>query len=97
MMFVLLGTFYVAMVAAGFLVEIIFGATNLIPDHRDVMVMEQGITWNYTTWLNIAFLIPSAVLLVRFIRTGGVAMLRMMGGSPEVDHSGHEHHHHGGE
>ena len=49
MMLVLLGTFYVAMVGAGYLVEIIFGATDLIPEHRDVMVMEQGITWNYTT------------------------------------------------
>jgi uncharacterized membrane protein YraQ (UPF0718 family) len=96
MMFVLLGTFYVAMVGAGYLVEIIFGATNLIPEHRDVMVMEQGITWNYTTWLNIAFLVVTAVLLVRFVRTGGVAMVRMMGGGPEVEHSGHEHHH-GGE
>jgi uncharacterized membrane protein YraQ (UPF0718 family) len=90
MMFVLLGTFYVAMVGAGYLVEIIFGVTNLIPDHRDVMVMEQGITWNYTTWLNIAFLVLTAVLLVRFVRTGGIPMLRMMGGSPDVEHGGHD-------
>jgi uncharacterized protein len=89
MMFVLLCTFYVAMVLAGYLVELIFGVTNLIPDHRDVMVMEQGITWNYTTWLNIAFLILTAVLLVRFVRTGGIPMLRMMGGSPDVEHGGH--------
>src|SRR4029434_6728370 len=65
MMFVLLGTFYITMVVAGYLVEILFGATNLIPQHRDVMVMEQGITWNYTTWLNIAFLILTALLLIR--------------------------------
>ncbi|MFE4626241.1 hypothetical protein [Streptomyces mirabilis] len=25
-----------------------------------------GITWNCTTWLNIAFLLPAASLLVRF-------------------------------
>jgi uncharacterized membrane protein YraQ (UPF0718 family) len=52
--------------------------------------MEQGITWNYTTWLNIAFLVLTAVLLVRFVRTGGIPMLRMMGGSPDVEHGGHD-------
>ena len=91
MMLVLLGTFYVAIVGAGYLVEIIFGAADLIPEHSDVMVMEQGITWNYTTWLNIAFLILTVLLLVRFVRTGGVAMLRMMGGSPDAEHAGDDH------
>jgi uncharacterized membrane protein YraQ (UPF0718 family) len=93
MILVLLGTFYVAMVGAGYLVEIIFGAANLIPEQRNVMVMEQGITWNYTTWLNIAFLILTALLLIRFIRTGGIPMLRMMGGSPDAEHAGNDHHH----
>ena len=46
---------------------------------------EQAITWNYTTWLNIAFLILTAVLLIRFVRTGGIPMLKMMGGSPDAD------------
>jgi uncharacterized protein len=91
MMLVLLGTFYITMVGAGYLVEIIFGATGLIPEHRDVMVMEQGISWNYTTWLNIAFLILTALLLIRFVRTKGIPMLRMMGGSPDTEHAGHDH------
>jgi uncharacterized protein len=91
MMLVLLGTFYGAMVGAGYLVEIIFGAVSLIPEHREVMVMEQGITWNYTTWLNIAFLILTVLLLVRFVRTGGIPMLRMMGGSPDAEHAGDDH------
>jgi uncharacterized membrane protein YraQ (UPF0718 family) len=91
MMLVLLGTFYITMVGAGYPVEIIFGATGLIPEHRDVMVMEQGISWNYTTWLNIAFLILTALLLIRFVRTKGIPMLRMMGGSPDTEHAGHDH------
>jgi uncharacterized membrane protein YraQ (UPF0718 family) len=95
MMFVLLGTFYVAMVGAGYLVEILFGAIHLIPEHRGAMVMEAGISWNYTTWLNIAFLLVAAALLVRFVRTGGIPMLRMMGGSPDAEHTGHEQHHGG--
>ena len=92
MMLVLLGTFYITMVGAGFLVEIIFSAANLIPEGRHMMVMEQGITWNYTTWLNIAFLILTALFLIRFVRTGGIPMLRMMGGPPDAEQAAHDHH-----
>ncbi|SEP53322.1 permease [Amycolatopsis saalfeldensis] len=91
MTLVLLGTFYAAMVGAGYLVELLFGVTGLIPKERSATVMEEGISWNYTTWLNIAFLILAAVLIVRFVRTGGLGMLRMMGGSPDTPH-GHDHH-----
>ncbi|MFC0842580.1 permease [Streptomyces noboritoensis] len=84
----LLGTFYLAMVVAGYVVEFVFGGLGLIPDQADAMIPMEGVTWNYTTWLNIAFLILATVLLVRFFRTGGREMLKMMGGAP-VD--GHEH------
>jgi len=93
MMLTLLATFYVSMVAAGYLVELLFGATGLIPTQRHAMVMESGISWNYTTWLNIVFLLLAAGLVLRFVRTGGIPMLRMMGGSPDAGHEGsHEHH-----
>jgi hypothetical protein len=49
-----------------------------------------GFSWNYTTWLNLAFLALTGVLAVRFLRTGGLPMLRMMGGTPER----HARHHH---
>lgn len=91
MMLVLFGTFYVSMVVAGYLVEILFGATGLIPTERNAMVMEASFSWNYTTWLNIAFLVLSAVLVARFIQTGGIPMLRMMGGSPDAEHDHHDH------
>jgi uncharacterized membrane protein YraQ (UPF0718 family) len=87
MTLVLFGTFYAAMVGAGYLVEILFGVTGLIPRERSATVMAEGISWNYTTWLDIAFLIIAAVLLVRFFRTGGRDMLRMMGGSPDTGRS----------
>jgi uncharacterized protein len=87
---------YVAMVGAGYLVEILFSALDLVPKHRNAMVMQEGIAWNYTTWLNIAFLILATALFIRFIRTGGISMLKMMGGSPDAEHEAHEHHHHGG-
>ena len=95
MMLTLLGTFYASMVVAGYLVELIFGAAGFIPSQRNAMVMDAGISWNYTTWLNIAFLALAAVLVVRFVRTGGIPMLRMMGGSPDAEHDhGHDHHCH---
>ncbi|MBV9140507.1 MAG: permease [Pseudonocardiales bacterium] len=90
MALVLLGTFYAAMVGAGYLVELLFGVTRLIPVQRSAIVMAEDISWNYTTWLNIAFLILATVLVVRFVRTGGMSMLRMMGGAPSEGHQ-HEH------
>lgn len=94
MMLTLLGTFYAAMVAAGYLIELLFGATHLIPRERNAMVMSAGISWNYTSWLNIAFLVVAAALAVRFITSGGMPMLRMMGGAPESGHDHHDHSHH---
>ena len=94
MMLTLLGTFYVAMVAAGYLVELIFGAANLIPSQHNATVMHAGISWNYTTWLNIAFLALATVLVLRFVATGGIPMLRMMGGSPDAEHDHHDHSQH---
>lgn len=94
MMLTLLGTFYVAMVAAGYLIELIFGAASLIPSQRNAMVMSAGISWNYTTWLNIVFLVIAALLVARFFTSGGMPMLRMMGGSPDAEHNHGAHGHH---
>jgi uncharacterized protein len=97
MMLTLLGTFYAAMVVAGYLIELLFGAANLIPSQRNAMVMTAGISWNYTTWLNIVFLVVAALLIIRFFTSGGMPMLRMMGGSPEApgyDHHDHSQHSH---
>ena len=93
MMLTLLGTFYAAMVVAGYLVELVFGAASLIPSQRNATVMHAGISLNYTTWLNIAFLALATVLVVRFVTTGGIPMLRMMGGSPDTEHDHHDHCH----
>ena len=91
MMLALLGTFYAAMAAAGYIVELLFGATGLIPSQRSAMVMHSGISWNYTSWLNIVFLALAAVLVVRFFSSGGMPMLRMMGGSPGDGEGHHDH------
>ena len=82
MMLVLLGLFYATMVLAGYVVEFTFGALGLIPATRAATVGTITPQWNYTTYLNIVFLLLAAALLVRFFRSGGGPMLKMMGGAP---------------
>jgi uncharacterized membrane protein YraQ (UPF0718 family) len=87
----LLGTFYLTMVAAGYVIELVFAPLGLVPSGpRHANVGQDGITWNYTTWLNIVFLLLAVVLLWRFFTTGGRRMLAMMGGGPD-DMTGHDH------
>jgi uncharacterized membrane protein YraQ (UPF0718 family) len=71
-------TFYAAMAVAALIVERIFGALGLVPAQRNAQIVEAAIAWNYTTWLNIAFLALAALFVWRFLNTGGPAMLRMM-------------------
>jgi uncharacterized membrane protein YraQ (UPF0718 family) len=71
-------TFYAAMAGAALIVELVFGTLGLVPAQRNARVVEASVTWNYTTWLNIAFLVLAGSLAWRFLKTGGPAMLRMM-------------------
>ena len=82
-------TFYVTMAAAGYVVEFVFGALGIIPTNRNVVAITEGVSWNYTTVLNIIFLVLAAILVIRFIRTGGLPMLRMMS-KPEHEMAHHE-------
>jgi hypothetical protein len=69
---------YLTMALAGLVVGLLFNVSGLTPTNRHVTVFDTAVSWNYDTFLNIAVLVLMAVLLVRFLRTGGVAMLRMM-------------------
>jgi uncharacterized protein len=86
----LLGTFFAAMAIAGYVIEVVFGGLGLIPGRATAKVPDQGVSWDYTTWLNIVFFALAALLIVRFARTGGPRMLTMMGGAPD---GGEEHTH----
>jgi uncharacterized membrane protein YraQ (UPF0718 family) len=88
----LAATFFAAMAFAGYVVEFAFGGLGLVPDQADAKIPTEGVSWNYTTWLNIAFLLLAAALVWRFVRSGGTGMLRMMGGSPNAHQHGHEGH-----
>jgi uncharacterized membrane protein YraQ (UPF0718 family) len=97
---VILGlVFYAAMVGAAYVIEILFGLAGLVPQDRSIDMMQYGITLNYTTVLDVIALAVSAVLVWRFMRTGGPEMLAHME-SPDHDHAchqhghGHAHHHH---
>jgi uncharacterized membrane protein YraQ (UPF0718 family) len=71
-------TFYVSMAVAALVIDLIFGGFALIPAERKARVVEASITWDYTTWLNLALLVLAGLLVWRFLKTGGPAMLRMM-------------------
>ena len=79
----LLAVSYATMVVAGLAVGAIFTALGWVPTNRNVGVFSTTISWNADTFLDIAFLILMAALLVRFLRTGGVSMLRAMEIPPE--------------
>jgi uncharacterized membrane protein YraQ (UPF0718 family) len=87
--------FYAAMAGAGYVIEAAFGFLHLAPTDRTVRLMAEGFRWNYTTWLDLAGLALGAVLLWRFLRTGGPAMLKAMEAGPEGAHAGHTCHGHG--
>src|SRR5438874_2613534 len=78
---------YFVMVGAGLIVEGLFQLVGIVPSHAHAAkVIEGGVRWNSTTVLNIVFLVLAAILVVRFLRTNGLAMLRMMN-EPTDDHA----------
>ena len=83
-------TFYVAMAGAAYLVEVGFGVLGLVPAERHALVVEASVQLNYTTVLNVAFLVLAAVMVWRFLRTGGPQMLAMMDLSPDEMGMSHE-------
>lgn len=93
MMIYILITFYLAMFLAGLIVELLFSIFHLTPTNREIIFVNQGLQFNYTTYLNIIFLVIGLVLVWRFFKTGGVEMLKMMN-MDSTEMSGHNHHHH---
>jgi uncharacterized membrane protein YraQ (UPF0718 family) len=78
MMWFILVTFYTAMVGGALVIEFLFGAAGWVPQQRSAELVDAAITLNYTTILNLIFLLLAALLLSRFFRTGGRQMLRHM-------------------
>jgi hypothetical protein len=74
------------MAGVALIVEAIFAILGLIPAQRHARVVEASLTWNYTTWLNIVFLVLAGLLVWRFLKTGGPEMLRIMNRPAETTH-----------
>jgi len=80
--------FYAAMAAAGYVVELLFAALGIVPSDRSVGAIGEDPTLNYTSVLNVVFLFFALILVVRFLRTGGTAMLRSMDGPADLGQGG---------
>ena len=62
MMLKLLATFWIVMSSAGLIVEYLFRALGIEPTERPAVVAPTEFSWNYTTFLNIIFLLVLAGL-----------------------------------
>jgi uncharacterized membrane protein YraQ (UPF0718 family) len=94
MMLFILASFYAAMVAAGYIVELLFSGLGLVPAGRQAKVGNMAVHWDYTTVLNIVSLVVAGGFVYRFVRSGGMPMLKMMGGTPrDGQHHGAGHAH----
>src|SRR5690348_4869314 len=80
----LLGVSYAAMALAGFVIGGAFQLLGLAPTSHHVTVFETRPAWNYTTFLDLAFLALMAVLAWRFVTTGGIEMVRAHARRPKV-------------
>jgi hypothetical protein len=69
---ILVGIMFATMVAAALIVDGIFSALDLVPKHRPSIdsISERAIGWNYTTFLNIVFLLVAAALVALTLRRG---------------------------
>jgi len=99
----MLAVFWAVMSTAGLITEGIFRAAGLVPTTRPATVVPAHFSFDYTTWLNIVFLVLFAVLYWTYrnrARFGaGQAMqrpgVRDAGRSPPcARHGGPRRHHH---
>src|SRR5438093_8936452 len=86
---------YAAMALAGFLIGLLFQLLGFVPVHHPVVAITTAPALNYTSVLNVIFLAIMALLGWPFLRTGGLAMLRMMEAPPvtPADAASDQHHH----
>src|SRR5207244_8201041 len=86
----LLVSFYTTMVAAGLTVEFLFQGLGIERHARNAKVVTASVSWNYSTYLNIVFLLLAATLVWRYFRRGGGwAMLKMMNKPMDEGHQAH--------
>ena len=69
---ILVAIMFVTIVAAALIVDGIFSALDLVPTQRPSIesISERDIAWNYTTVLNIVFIVVAAALFALTLRRG---------------------------
>jgi hypothetical protein len=87
----ILATFYFSMSVAALVIEFVFRGLALIPPYQ-ATVVQASVGLNYTTVLNIVFLVLAGFLVWRFFTTGGAMMLRHMSSSDRRSQVGGETH-----
>jgi uncharacterized protein len=71
-------------------VEFLLQGLGIERHDRNAKVIMASVSWNYTTILNIVFLLLAAALVWRYFRRGGgLAMLRMMNKPMTEEHHAH--------
>src|ERR687887_597556 len=92
----LVGIMFAATVLAALAVDGIFSAAGLVPSARPSIdsISSRGISWNYTTFLNIVFLAIAAILVALTLRRGaqdpGCGMtVDRHAGNPTFTYAGH--------
>jgi hypothetical protein len=71
---VLVGIMFATMIAAALVVDAIFNALGIVPSDRPSIesITERAVSWNYTTFLNIIFLVIAAALVGLTLRRGAL-------------------------
>ncbi|MGA8296701.1 MAG: permease [Acidimicrobiales bacterium] len=84
------GVFYVAMVVAGYIIELVFAALGLVPSRASAHIVNISPSWNYTSALDIAAAVLAVGMCAIFVRSGALPMIHQMGGAPPVSESANE-------
>ncbi len=71
-------SFYISMVIAAYFCQWLFLSLGICPVHSSEMVVTHGLVFYYTSFLNLVAFALSVLLLRRFYKTGGMAMLSEM-------------------
>ena len=86
---------YAAMALAGLTIGLLFQGLGFVPSRHPSTTLVAAPSLNYTSVLNVIFLLILVGLGWRFLRTGGLDMLRMMEQPPTTaDGPGAQPHHH---
>ncbi len=73
-------------------VEFLFQGLGIERTAGDAKVVGASIvSWNYTTFLNILFLLLTGAFVLRFVRTGRLPLLRMLD-EPMTEHADDQAH-----